>query len=184
MQNKKEDDLQRARDGWSNRGNTRPAFAIEPKEGQRSVWDFPRPPVIEKVTHRVVIKHQGQTIVDTQKALAVLETASPPTYYIPREDIDMDLLEQTPGKSSFCEWKGKATYWVLKENNNQSVAWSYKNPYPEFEELKDYLAFYPQHLDCFVGEYPVKAQSGEFYAGWITPELTGPFKGDSGTGHW
>jgi len=184
MDNNKEDRLQKARDGWSNRGSTRPPFAIEPKEGQRSVWDFPRPPVIEKVTKRVLVKHQDKTIVDTQNALAVLETASPPTYYIPQGDVAMDLLEQIPGKTSFCEWKGKATYWALKENKSRAIAWSYEDPFPEFKELKDCLAFYPQHLECYVGESQVKAQPGEFYAGWITPDLTGPFKGDSGTGHW
>jgi uncharacterized protein (DUF427 family) len=182
--NKNEDWLQKARDGWSNRGSKRPSFAIEPKEGQRSVWDFPRPPVIEKVAEKVLVKYLGKIIVETKNALAVLETASPPTYYIPREDINLELLAQIPGKSSFCEWKGQATYWGLKEINNQPIAWSYTNPLGEFAELKDYLAFYPQHLECFVGESPVKAQPGEFYAGWITPDLVGPFKGDSGTGHW
>ncbi|SCY37680.1 Uncharacterized conserved protein, DUF427 family [Nonlabens sp. Hel1_33_55] len=182
--NNKEDRLQKARDGWNNRGNSRPPFAIEPKEGQRSVWDFPRPPVIEEVKERALVKYLANTIVDSQNALAVLETANPPTYYIPQEDINMDLLEQIPGKSSFCEWKGLATYWTLKENKNQLVAWSYANPFQEFKVLKDYLAFYPQHLECLVGESPVKAQPGKFYAGWITPDLTGPFKGDSGTGHW
>jgi uncharacterized protein (DUF427 family) len=182
--NKNEDWLQKARDGWSNRGSKRPPFAIEPEEGQRSVWDFPRPPVIEKVTEKVLVKYLDKTMVDTQHVLAVLETASPPTYYIPREDVDLDMLIKIPGKSSFCEWKGQATYWGLKEDNNRPVAWSYANPLEEFEELKDYLAFYPQHLECFVGESPVKAQPGEFYAGWITPDLVGPFKGDSGTGHW
>jgi uncharacterized protein (DUF427 family) len=184
MNNKKEDRLQKARDGWSNRGSKRPPFAIEPQEGQRSVWDFPRPPVIEMVTERVLVKYLSKTIVDTQNALTVLETASPPTYYIPQEDVDMDLLAQIPGKSSLCEWKGNAMYWGLKENKNQSIAWSYANPSQEFEELKDYLAFYPQHLECFVNGIRVKSQQGEFYAGWITPDLTGPFKGDSGTGHW
>ncbi len=184
MDDNKDDRLQKARDGWSNRGSQRPPFAIEPKEGQRSVWDFPRPPVIERVGERVLAKYLDKTIVDTQHALAVLETASPPTYYIPQDDVEMDLLEQIPGKSSYCEWKGEASYWGLKENMNRPVAWSYANPFPEFEELKDYLAFYPQHLECFVGESRVTAQPGEFYAGWITPDLTGPFKGDGGTSHW
>ncbi|MGB5983081.1 MAG: DUF427 domain-containing protein [Nonlabens sp.] len=178
------DRLQKARDSWSNRGSQRPPFAVEPKEGQRSVWDFPRPPVIERVEAPVRVEYEGKTIVDTQNALAVLETASPPTYYIPLEDVEMNLLEQVSGKSSFCEWKGQATYWALKEHKNRAIAWSYAEPFEEFEELKDHLAFYPQHLECFVDGNRVKAQPGEFYAGWITPELTGPFKGDSGTGHW
>ncbi|AGC77669.1 uncharacterized protein (DUF427 family) [Nonlabens dokdonensis] len=178
------DRLQKARDGWSNRGNKRPPFAIEPEEGQRSVWDFPRPPVIEKVTQPVLVQYQGDTIVDTQNALAVLETASPPTYYIPREDVNLEILVELQGKSSFCEWKGKADYFAIKENQNRPVAWSYANPLQEFADLKDYLAFYPQHLECFVDGNRVKPQPGEFYAGWITPDLTGPFKGESGTGHW
>ena len=184
MNDKIEDRLQKARDGWSNRGNIRPPFAIEPMKGQRSVWDFPRPPVIEKVFKKVLVKHKDKTIVDCQNALAVLETASPPTYYIPLNNVEMNLLEIIPGKTSFCEWKGEATYWALKEIKNRPVAWSYANPFEKFKDLKNYLAFYPQHLECFVGESRVKAQQGGFYAGWITPDLTGPFKGDSGTGHW
>ncbi len=184
MSDKNKDHLKKARDAWSNRGNERPPFAIQPEEGQRSVWDFPRPPAIEEVAKRVLVKYQGKTIVDTQNALAVLETASPPTYYIPREDIDMNLLEKLSGKSSFCEWKGEANYWALKEQPNQSIAWSYAAPFSEFHVLKDYLAFYPHHLDCYVGNDEVEAQPGNFYAGWITPDLTGPFKGDAGTGYW
>lgn len=184
MNDKKENWLQNARNGWCNRGSKRPPFAVEPKKGQRSVWDFPRPPVVEKVNALVQVKYQGKRIVETERALAVLETASPPTYYIPRKDVDLGLLEQIPGKSSFCEWKGQAAYWRLKEHMNRPVAWSYANPFQEFAALKDYLAFYPQHLECFVNGDRVKAQPGEFYAGWITRDLTGPFKGESGTSHW
>jgi len=184
MNDNKDDWLQNARDGWSHRGRKRPPFAIAPKEGQRSVWDFPRPPVVEKVTAPILVKYQDQSIVETQNALAVLETASPPTYYMPRNDVNLDLLEQIPGKSSFCEWKGQAAYWRLKAHMNRPIAWSYAHPFQEFAALKDHLAFYPQHLDCFVDGDRVKAQPGAFYAGWITPDLTGPFKGESGTGHW
>jgi uncharacterized protein (DUF427 family) len=140
--------------------------------------------VIEGVNKEVLVKYEGKTVVETRQALAVLETASPPTYYIPRKDIQMDILKLMSGKSSFCEWKGKATYWALREDSHTAVAWSYADPFPEFEDLKDHFAFYPQHLQCFVDGNRVKAQSGEFYAGWITPDLVGPFKGESGTGHW
>lgn len=176
--------LQKAREGWKNTGSKRPSFAIEPKEGQRSVWDFPRPPVIEKVSKTVVVKYQGEKILETRDAIAVLETASPPTYYVPKYDIEMDLLEKIPGKTSMCEWKGNAVYWTLKNTDNRPVAWSYPKPFPEFEDLKGHIAFYPQHLECFVDGNRVEAQPGEFYAGWITPDLTGPFKGEIGTGHW
>lgn len=176
--------LRKARESWDNTGNERPPFAVAPKEGQRSVWDFPRPPVIENVSKPVLVEHQGKVIADSHATLAVLETASPPTYYIPRSDVDMGALVEMPGKSSMCEWKGNAKYWALKTIKDRSVAWSYSNPFPEFEALKDYMAFYPQLLECYVDGKRVAAQASQFYAGWITPDLTGPFKGERGTEHW
>lgn len=176
--------LQEARENWSNIGNKRPRFAIEPKKWQRSVWDFPRPPIIEKISKPVLVNYQGKGIADSSDTLAVLETASPPTYYIPKYDIEMNALVKIPGKSSMCEWKGKAIYWALKTMIGQPVAWSYPNLFTEFEELKDHIAFYPQHLECYIDGKRVEAQASEFYAGWITPDLTGPFKGETGTEHW
>lgn len=176
--------LQKARDNWKNRGTKRPPFAIEPKEGQRSVWDFPRPPIIEKISKQVLVRYESHIIADSLDTLIVLETASPPTYYIPRDDVDISALVIIPGKSSLCEWKGKAIYFALKALQHQPVAWSYPNPFLEFEKLKDHLAFYPQHLQCYVDGDLVQAQASAFYAGWITPELTGPFKGEKGTEHW
>jgi len=176
--------LHKARESWNNTGNKRPPFAIEPKKGQRSVWDFPRPPVIESVSKPVSVEYQGKVIADSPDVLAILETASPPTYYIPRSDVDMSALVEMAGKTSMCEWKGNAKYWTLKTIGEQPVAWSYPNPFPEFEALKDYMAFYPQLLECYVDGKRVKAQASQFYAGWITPDLTGPFKGEMGTEHW
>ncbi len=132
----------------------------------------------------VLINHKGIEIVNSHNALAVLETASPPTYYIPKSDINMSVLVRISEKTSMCEWKGSAVYWVLKTMTDRPVAWSYPNPFPEFEELKDHIAFYPQHLDCYIDGEEVEAQSSEFYAGWITSDLVGPFKGEPGTGHW
>lgn len=176
--------LEKARAAWRYNGSERPPFAVEPKKGQRSVWDFPRPPRIEKVAKTVTVLHKKETLVQTQDALAVLETASPPTYYIPEKDIAMDLLMTVPGRTSVCEWKGSATYWTLKSKTDQFVAWSYLNPFLEFEALQYHLAFYPHHLDCRVDGNRVEPQPGAFYAGWITPDLVGPFKGEPGTGHW
>ncbi len=176
--------LQKARESWKNRGNKRPPFAIEPKEGQRSVWDFPRPPGIEKISKHIVVNYQGKAIADSRDTLAVLETASPPTYYIPRGDINMSALVSISNKTSICEWKGNAMYFALKSMIDRPAAWSYPNPFPEFSALKDHIAFYPQHLECYVDGNRVKAQASEFYAGWITPDLTGPFKGEPGTEHW
>jgi len=176
--------LKKARSGWGYNGDRRPPFAEEPEEGQRSVWDFPRPPIVEKVTKHITVSHRGKLIADSHKSLAVLETASPPTYYIPRQDIYMEMLVRIPRKTSLCEWKGGAIYWALKGYADLPVAWSYPKPFREFEGLKDLLAFYPQNLDCKVDGIKIQPQPGIFYAGWITPDLVGPFKGEPGTGHW
>ncbi len=176
--------LQKARESWGNTGTKRPPFAIKPEKGQRSVWDFPRPPIIEKLDKPVLVKHAGKLIATTRKTLTVLETASPPTYYLPKNDIHMELLILMPQKTSLCEWKGAALYWALKTMPDRPVAWSYPKPFQEFAALQDHLAFYPQHLECYVDGQAATAQDSEFYAGWITPDLTGPFKGERGTEHW
>lgn len=176
--------LQQACDSWNNTGEERPPFAIVPKKGQRSVWDFPRPPKIEKVNKVVLVSYKGKVVAETSNALAILETASPPTYYIPQVDVDMSKLLKVPNKSSMCEWKGNAVYWSLKTIKNQPVAWTYLKPFPEFVEVKDYVAFYPQKLECFVAGERVRPQPGAFYAGWITSDLVGPFKGEKGSEHW
>ncbi len=176
--------LQKSRESWANTGTKRPPFAIKPKKGQRSVWDFPRPPIIEKVNDKIVVNSNGIQIAMSNAAFTVLETASPPTYYLEGRDIDMDTLVMMQGKTSLCEWKGKAIYFALKTDVYRPVAWSYPNPFPGFKDLKNCLAFYPQHLECYVNDNQVKAQESEFYAGWITPDLTGPFKGEKGTEYW
>lgn len=176
--------LEQARDSWKYTGKERPPFAIAPKKGQRSVWDFPRPPKIEKVDKPIVVSHQCKIIAETGNALAVLETASPPNYYIPQVDVNMSKLIKMPNKSSMCEWKGPAVYWALRTMADQPIAWSYLKPFLEFEEVKGYLAFYPQKLECFVAGERVRPQQGAFYAGWITPDLVGPFKGEKGSEHW
>ena len=112
-----------------------------------------------------------------------METASPPTFYVPRNDVDFSCLVPI-SDTTFCEWKGTASYWALVENPGEPVAWSYERPRPRFEALKGFLSFYPARVDCFLGEEPVTSQAGRFYGGWITPEIVGPFKGEPGTGHW
>jgi len=114
----------------------------------------------------------------------MLETASPPTFYIPKEDVRTEQLISVPG-GSYCEWKGKASYWALRENRGRgSVGWSYANPDAPYAEVKDHFSFYPALLDCLVDGERVQPQPGSFYGGWMTKEIVGPVKGEPGTGHW
>lgn len=159
---------------------------VRPGPGQESVWEYPRPPRLEPTSKRIEVVFAGQVIADTERALRVLETSHPPTYYLPPDDVRMDLLVSSP-KGSYCEWKGHAAYWTVRVGDRQArnAAWSYPHPVPAFQELKDFLAFYCDPMDaCRVDGEEVRPQPGGFYGGWITRDLVGPFKGEPGSWGW
>jgi uncharacterized protein (DUF427 family) len=154
---------------------------------KESVWDYPRPPKVEPFCKQIQIDLAGVTIVETEHAVRVCETSHPPVFYIPQEHIAMQYLSVITGASSFCEWKGKASYWNVKVADVfiERAAWSYADPTPPFISIKNYLAFYPNNMDlCTVDGERVTPQPGKFYGGWITKNLIGPFKGEPGTGNW
>lgn len=175
--------LARARDQWTNTGGARPPFADDPGPGQESVWDYPRPPALVDDRRLVVVGDDDKPLASSRSALRVLETASPPTFYLPPGDVDRNLLVTVPG-SSMCEWKGRARYWAHTDHQDEVVAWDYPDPFPEFRLLAEYLSFYPGRIRCTVDGEVVRAQPGGFYGGWITDEVVGPFKGEPGTGGW
>ena len=157
-----------------------------PGPGQESVWDYPRPPRLEDVLDRVVVEFNGQIVADTTAAKRVLETSHPPTIYIPPADVKGEYLKPAGGRS-MCEWKGQARYvdLVVGDRTSEQAAWFYPSPVPEFAGLKDHLAFYPSRVDrCTIGGEAVRAQAGDFYGGWITSKIVGPFKGPPGTRGW
>jgi uncharacterized protein (DUF427 family) len=159
---------------------------IKPGPGQESVWDYPRPPRLEPVTKHIQIKFNGAVIADTRRTIRVLETSHPPVYYIPPEDIRREYLREGQGRS-FCEWKGEAHYVTLEVDGKrvENVGWTYANPTQEFRNIKGYIAFYAGPMDaCLVDGEKARPQPGSFYGGWITDEITGPFKGESGSMGW
>lgn len=128
----------------------------------------------------------GRRLAHSKRTLRVLETRHPPTYYFPPEDVDLSLLQAAPG-SSWCEFKGQAAYYdlVLGLRRSPRAAWSYPEPTPSFATLKGYLAFYPGRVEaCRVDGELAAAQPGDFYGGWITSHVSGPFKGSPGTSDW
>jgi uncharacterized protein (DUF427 family) len=153
-----------------------------------SVWDYPRPPALVPDERRVRIEHAGVVIAVTTRALRILETSHPPTFYLPPEDVARELLALSPGRGSRCEFKGVAAYCDLLVPGAAPVrraAWTYAEPVATYAALRDHLAFYPSRVDaCFVGDERVVAQDGDFYGGWITSDVTGPFKGAPGTLGW
>ncbi len=159
---------------------------IEPGPGQESVWDYPRPPRVEDSSKRIRVIFGGETIADTTRARRVLETSHPPVYYIPLDDVRPDVLERT-ARSSVCEWKGRAAYYTVRVAGREApdVGWFYPDPTPAFEGIRDYVAFYPSRMDaCYVDDERVRSQEGDFYGGWITADVVGPFKGAPGTWGW
>ena len=156
------------------------------KTEQESVWDYPRPPRLESSSEHVVVRHGGEVICDTTGAYRVLETSHPPTYYLPPEDCRMELFEPVGG-STVCEFKGVAHYadLVVGSKRLSRVAWWYPEPTDRFLPIRGYIALYPGRVDeCAVDGERVVAQEGDFYGGWITSRVTGPFKGAPGTWGW
>ena len=141
---------------------------------------------------RLRVVHAGQVLADTTASWRILETSHPPVFYLPPTDIDLHFITRSPRRSSFCEWKGFATYWsidvraaALGAKVVADAAWSYGDPTGSYRELKNHLAFYASRVDeCTVDGELVTAQPGDFYGGWITSHVRGPFKGPPGTLGW
>jgi uncharacterized protein (DUF427 family) len=176
-----------ARSKWLYRGQIRPLFAQEPHKGQESVWDYPRPPAGVSDFRRVVVCSHGKILADSLSTFRILETASPPTFYFPPGDVEVSRLVLAGG-SSICEWKGIAHYWARREapadKVHEPVAWVYTHPFPGFEIIAGYFAFYPGRVECYVNEERVMPQAGGLYGGWVTREIVGPFKGLPETAQW
>jgi uncharacterized protein (DUF427 family) len=160
---------------------------IEPQPGQESVWDYPRPPRLERSPQQIKVIFHGVTIADSCHTYRVLETSHPPVYYIPPQDIQMQYLQPVASNRSFCEWKGLAGYYNVIVSDRQIInaAWYYPQPTQDFAPIESYIAFYPSKMDaCYVDGEMVKAQAGDFYGGWITSNIVGPFKGEAGSWGW
>jgi uncharacterized protein (DUF427 family) len=159
---------------------------VPPGPGQESVWDYPRPPRLERVKSHLEVVLGGETIAETRRAYRVLETSHPPNYYFPPDDVRAGVLVRTY-RGSFCEFKGMAHYYDVKGDDRVEVAaaWGYERPSAPFAAIAGYVAFYPGRMDhCRVDGELVTPQEGGFYGGWITSNVLGPFKGGRGTRGW
>lgn len=168
---------------WKYTGQQRPEFAETPGEGQESVWDYPRPPALLDCSQLIEVKAGPLLVASSSRSKRVLETASPPTVYIPPEDIHFEHLVHAGGHSH-CEWKGAAGYWALANSDGPAIGWSYPNPNPAFASISDWLCFYPARVECYIDGERVQPQEGGFYGGWVTANIIGPWKGPPNTGHW
>lgn len=159
---------------------------IEPGPDQESVWDYPRPPALEldNKTYKIVL--DGHVVAESSRVYRVLETSHPPTIYFPPEDVDASVLVSTHYQT-FCEFKGAASYWNVQVGDRlvKHAGWFYPTPNQRFASLVNYISFYPSKMDeCTVDGEVVQSQEGDFYGGWITSAVVGPFKGAPGTWGW
>lgn len=169
---------------WKYTGERRPPFAAEPAAGQESVWDYPRPPAAERDSRTVEVYAGKARIAHSNRTWRLKETASPPTFYLPADDVDTDALVEASHRS-ICEWKGLARYFALAgDPGGRPVAWRYDEPSERYAMLAGHMSFYPGRVACFVDGEQVEPQPGEFYGGWVTNDVVGPFKGEPGTGGW
>ena len=168
---------------WRWTGTERPPFAHVPLDWQESVWDYPRPPALIADMREIVARVAGVEVVRTCRALRLIETASPPTFYLPMSDGTRDAFVAASG-ASHCEWKGMARYWTMSAGavRLDRQAWSYDAPLAPFE--RDHIALYATQPACCVDNERVRPQDGGFYGGWATNDVVGPWKGRPGSGGW
>jgi uncharacterized protein (DUF427 family) len=140
---------------------------------------------MEPSEEHVKVVYAGHVIAESRRSMRILETSHAPTYYIPPEDIKFELLQQR-SRTTWCEWKGQAHYYDLKvgEDVAANVAWAYADPSSPYEDIRDYLSFYPSRVECYVDGERAESQAGGFYGGWVTSRVVGPFKGEPGTEYW
>lgn len=157
----------------------------QPGPNQESVWDYPRPARAEATSRHLLVRLGDHTVAETRRGVRALETSHPPSYYFPADDVDPAALLPVAHKT-WCEWKGQATYYDVVAGGRRAVrgAWAYKSPTQDFQIIAGHIAFDPRALACFVDGELARPQDGEFYSGWITSHVAGPFKGGPGTAGW
>jgi uncharacterized protein (DUF427 family) len=158
----------------------------KPGPGQESVWDYPRPPRLEEFRGSITVELGDETVASTERGWRVLETSHPPTYYLPASAFAEGVLREADG-SSWCEWKGRASYYdlVTPTRTASRAGWTYHSPTPGFEPLAGAIAVMAAQTDrCTVNGEQVQSQPGGFYGGWITSWVVGPFKGIPGSMGW
>lgn len=150
------------------------------------MWDYPRPPRLQAMRAQVEVIFGGQTIAVTLAPLRVLETSHPPVWYLPPDSVVADYLVPSE-RTSFCEFKGAASYFTVAVGRHAATdaAWSYPKPAPGYEAMAGFVAFYPALMEaCLLDGELVMPQPGGFYGGWVTSDIVGPFKGEPGTEAW
>jgi uncharacterized protein (DUF427 family) len=124
----------------------------EVKEAKPKTVKIPGPdhPItLERNGNRITVKVAGRIVADTRDALTMREASYPPVQYIPRQDVDMTLLQPTD-HATYCPYKGDASYFSISSGGDRSTnaVWTYEAPYEAVSPIKGHLAFYPDRVDA------------------------------------
>jgi uncharacterized protein (DUF427 family) len=89
----------------------------------------------------------GEMVAQTRRAVFLSETGHPTRYYMPPEDVRRELLIPSR-KTSFCPYKGTASYWSLRVGDHvtENAVWAYLEPLPECARIRGLLCFYPEKI--------------------------------------
>jgi uncharacterized protein (DUF427 family) len=101
---------------------------------------------------RIVVRFAGQIVADTRAALVMREAGYAPTYYVPIEHLQPDLLESST-HTTYCPYKGHCSYYTLAHDRTraENAVWFYKAPHPAVAEIKGHAAFYVDKVELTVG---------------------------------
>ena len=102
-------------------------------------------------TRHVRVVVDGVTVAESKRPFLLFETGLPTRYYLPAEDIKMELLEGTDTHTS-CPYKGEASYWSVNvgENTHKDIVWGYPDPIEESPKIKNLYSFYNEKVDIYV----------------------------------
>ena len=129
-------------------------------EEDEEIFSHPRDPFhrVDTITssRHIRIEVDDQIIAETTDAIFLFETGLPTRYYIPQNDVKMELLEASE-QTSYCPYKGTANYWSVRVNNDSfnNVIWKYSNPISEIPKIKGFLAFWvekSEKIKLFIDE--------------------------------
>ncbi len=130
-------------------------------EEDEEIFVHPRDPykridVLRSTRHvRVVVA--GETVAETRQPRLLFETGHPTRYYIPEEEVRMDLLEPS-STASRCPYKGIASYWSVRLGDKvfQDLVWSYLDPIPEYPKIRGLFCFFQERgAAIYVDSEPV-----------------------------
>jgi uncharacterized protein (DUF427 family) len=124
-------------------------------EEDERIVGYPRDPFkridVRRSSRHVRIEVDGHVLAESYRPMLLFETGLPTRYYLPRDDVLMDLLRPTSTRT-WCAYKGEAAYWSLEldEQSLEDLAWTYESPLSDAVAVANHVAFFNERVDVIV----------------------------------